>query len=219
MAYVDGKLSAKRLVTCSCDWGCPCEFLAPPTKGHCEGVEGWDIVEGYFDKVRLDGLRFAGIYQWPGPVHEGNGSYQVVIDARATEEQLEALFKIMSGEEQEPTTLFNIYGATIETEYDPIFTQIDMTWDLENLTGRLAVDGVLEAKLEPIRNPVTGAVHRAILKLPDGFELREAVNVSGDYWAKSTLPMNGRKRFAYLTYASYGPYGVIEEESHPIARA
>ncbi len=219
MVYVDWKLKAKRIVTCSCDWGCPCEFMAPPTKGHCEGVEGWDIVEGHFGDVRLDGIRFAGIYRWPGAVHEGKGRYQVVVDDRATEEQREALFKILSGEEQEPTTLFNIYGATIETEYDPIFAPIEMKWDMDALTGRIAVEGVLEADIVPIRNPVTDEIHVSILRLPKGFEFREAVNTSGDYWAKPGIPMNGDNRFAYLTLATYGPYGVIEEESYPTVPA
>ncbi|MBA2642648.1 MAG: DUF1326 domain-containing protein, partial [Actinobacteria bacterium] len=27
------------LVACNCDFGCPCNFNAPPTTGDCEG--GW----------------------------------------------------------------------------------------------------------------------------------------------------------------------------------
>ena len=23
---------------CNCDWGCPCNFMAPPSYGNCEGV-------------------------------------------------------------------------------------------------------------------------------------------------------------------------------------
>lgn len=25
------------LIACNCDYGCPCNFNALPTKGHCEG--------------------------------------------------------------------------------------------------------------------------------------------------------------------------------------
>ena len=32
----------------------------------------------------------------------------------------------------------------------------------------------LEASVEPIRNPVTGKAHRAVIRLPKGFEFREA---------------------------------------------
>jgi hypothetical protein len=215
MAHVDWMIKVKRLVVCNCDWGCPCEFMAPPTHGHCEGLEAYEIVQGHFAEVRLDGLRFAGLYRWPGPVHEGGGAYQAVIDEGASDEQRQALFKIMSGEEQEPHTLFNIYGATIETEHDPIFAPIEFEWDMNNLSGRFAVTDVMAATLEPIRNPVTGAVHRSIIKLPEGFEFREAEVVSGDFWAKAALPHAYDKRFGYITYAAYGPYGMIEAESFP----
>jgi hypothetical protein len=115
-----------------------------------------EIDEGYFGSVRLDGLRFAGTFHWPGPVYEGKGSYQAVIDERITDDQRDALFTILSGEEQEPTTVFNIYGSTIETEYEPIFAPIEFEWDMEARTGWVSVPDVLEARYEPIRNPVTG---------------------------------------------------------------
>lgn len=122
-------------------------------------------------------------------------------------------------EEQEPTTLFNIYGSTIETEHDPIFAPIEFEWDMESMRGRFAAPGLMEATFEPIRNPVTDAVHHSSLRLPEGFEFREALLNSGDYWAKTEIPMNGEKKFGYITLACYGPYGVIEEESYPQVRA
>lgn len=216
MAYVDWMIKTKRLATCNCDYGCPCEFNAPPTHEVCEGVEAFEIVEGYFGDVRLDGLRVAGIYRWPGPVHEGGGAYQIIIDEQITEEQQEALFKILSGEEQEPTTLFNIYGSTIDDEPDPIFARIEFEWDLEARTGRMAVSNVLEASLEPIRNPVTRAPHRAAITLPEGFEFREAEMASSTFWSSGVISQNSKNCYGFLTYATYGPYGVIEEQSHPL---
>lgn len=215
MAYVDWQIRVKRLVGCSCDYGCPCEFNGRPTHGDCEGVEGFDIVQGHFGDVRLDGLRVAGIFRWPGPVHEGNGAYQPILDRRADEAQCDALFKIMSGEEQEPTTMFNIYGSTIDQEYDPIFADIEFQWDLDNRTGRLSVNGVLDAAFEPIRNPVTGAPHRALIKLPEGFEYREAEMASSTFRSQGEIDQQHRNCYGFLTYATYGPYGVIEQQSYP----
>jgi hypothetical protein len=31
------------LAGCSCAWGCPCNFEAPPTKGFCEGEDLWHV--------------------------------------------------------------------------------------------------------------------------------------------------------------------------------
>ncbi|MFQ5913890.1 MAG: DUF1326 domain-containing protein [Nitrospinota bacterium] len=218
MAYIDWMIKVKRLVSCSCDYGCPCEFNAPPTRKPCEGVEAYEIIEGYFGDVRLDALRFAGVYRWPGPVHEGGGAYQGIVDERSTEEQRDALFKILSGEEQEPTTVFNIYGSTVDREFDPVFARIEFEWDLEGRTGRMAVPNVLEASLESIRNPVTGAPHRALIKLPEGFEFREAEMASSTFWSAGAITQNHKDCYGFLTYAAYGPYGVIEEQSYPLGQ-
>ena len=37
--------------------------------------------------------------KWPGPIHEGNGERQIIIDDKATAEQKDALEKILSGED------------------------------------------------------------------------------------------------------------------------
>ncbi len=215
MAYVDWQIKTRKLSSCSCDYGCPCEFNARPTQGFCEGVEAMEIVEGYFGDVRLDGLRTAGIYHWPGAVHEGGGSYQVVIDSRATDAQIEAIFAIFSGKEQEPTTAFNIYATTIDEEPETIFAQIDFEWDLETRTGNFEVSNVASASYQPIRNPVTGAAHRALIKLPEGFEFREAEMASSTFWSTSAVTQAHQNRYGFLTYVTYGPYGVIEEQSYP----
>ena len=215
MAYVDWKIKTKQIGTCSCDYGCPCEAMAPPTRTPCEGVMAMEITEGYFGDVRLDGLRLAGAYRWPGPVHEGNGTWWSIIDKSATKEQIDALFKIMSGEEQEPTTSFAIYGSTIDNEPEPIFADIEFEWDLKGRSGRFSVSGVLEADIEPIRNPVTGEPHFMSIYLPDGFENREAEMASATFWSKGELEQEHSKRFGTIFYATYGPYGVIEEETQP----
>ena len=85
MSYVDWMIRTKQLGTCSCDYGCPCEFNAPPTRLPCEGVMAMEITEGYFSDIRLDGLRVAGVYHWPGPVHECNGTWWSIIDKSASE--------------------------------------------------------------------------------------------------------------------------------------
>ena len=38
------------LISCNCDWGCPCNFNAPPTAGHCEGGWTWHIDHGTFGR-------------------------------------------------------------------------------------------------------------------------------------------------------------------------
>jgi hypothetical protein len=210
MAYVDWLIKGPKIASCSCDYGCPCEFNARPTHGMCEGLEAHLIEEGYFGDVRLDGLIVAARYRWPGPVHEGGGLVQGVIDERASAAQREALFTILGGKEQEPTALYNIYGSTIETELEPVFAPIEFACDIAAGTGRLMVPGVMEMSIEPIRNPVTGRPHRAVIRLPEGFEFREAEVASGRFRGSGELAFDNRDCYACLTRVAYGPYGIVE---------
>ena len=51
MAYVDWMISGPKIASCSCDYGCPCEFNARPTNPVCEGMEAQRIDEGWFGPV------------------------------------------------------------------------------------------------------------------------------------------------------------------------
>jgi len=215
MGYVDWMIRTKQIGTCSCDYGCPCEFNAPPTRLPCEGVMAMEITEGYFGKVRLDGLRTAGAYRWPGAMHEGNGTWWSVIDKRADKDQVEALFTILGGKEQEPTTGFAIYGSTIANEPDPVFADIEFELDLKARRGRFFVKNVLEADVGPIKNPVTGEEHHIAIRPHRGFEFREAEMASANFWSKGELDQKHAGRFAALSFVSYGPHGIIAEESFP----
>jgi hypothetical protein len=215
MTYVDWMIRTRQIAACSCDYGCPCEFNAPPTRRPCEGVMAMEITEGYFGRVRLDGLRAAGVYRWPGPLHEGKGTWGSIIDQNATREQVDALFTILGGKEQEPTTGFSIYASTIERELEPLFAEIGFEFDLEGRRGKFVVGNLLGATIEPIKNPVTSAPHFIAIRPHDGFEFREAEMASASFWSKGEIAHKHKDRFAALTFASYGPYGIIAQESHP----
>jgi hypothetical protein len=55
--------------------------LTAPRASHLR--QDYEIEEGYFGAIRLDGLRAALITSWPGAIHEGNGTMQVIIDDRS----------------------------------------------------------------------------------------------------------------------------------------
>ena len=213
MSYVDWMIRGPKICSCNCDYGCPCEFNAKPTHGVCEGLEAQRIDEGWFGDVRLEGIVYGARYRWPGPLHEGGGIVQGFISAHADEAQREALFNILEGEEQEPTTCFNIIGSTIETEHAPIFAELGFACDLEARTGAFEVPGVLKMTLAPIRNPVTGAPHHASIGLPGGFEYRIAEMASGTFAATGHIALDHENCFGYLTEVAYGPYGIIEDKT------
>lgn len=210
MAHQDWLIKGPKIAACNCDYGCPCEFNARPTHGICEGLEAHRIDEGYFGTLRLDGLVIGARYRWPGPVHEGGGVVQGLIDERATPEQREALITILSGKEQEPHTVFNIYGATVARELDLIVAPIEFKADFKTRTGGFRVPGVMEMSLEPIRNPVTGAAHQARVTLPHGFEYRTAEYASGTAQVKAAIQLNWSGRHAHFSNLHMTGRGVVD---------
>jgi hypothetical protein len=115
------EFSGRELVNCNCEYGCNCQFNALPDKGHCQAVAGIQIDEGHHGDTRLDGLRIAAIFKWPGAVHEGNGEAIAFVDKRADEKQRDALLRIMTGQDTDPmATMFAVYASTLTKLHDPV---------------------------------------------------------------------------------------------------
>jgi hypothetical protein len=118
-------------VICNCSYGCPCQFNGLPSHGSCEAVGGFEIDQGYHGSTRLDGLKFVGMFHWPGAIHEGKGEAAVIIDERANEAQRESLLRILAGQDTAPgATVFNVFASTLEKLHDPIFAPIDFKVDV-----------------------------------------------------------------------------------------
>jgi hypothetical protein len=165
------EIKGRELVNCTCEYGCNCQFNALPDKGHCHAVAGIQIDEGHHGDTRLDGLRIAAIFKWPGPIHEGNGEAIAFVDEKADAAQREALLRIMTGQDTEPfATMFAVYASTVTKMHEPVFTPIDLELDVEGRRGRISVPDYIETLGEPIRNQVTGEESRAQIALPNGFE-------------------------------------------------
>jgi hypothetical protein len=82
MADTKWTIKGREFVNCNCSYGCPCQFNGLPTHGHCQAVGGFEIEQGHNGSTKLDGLKFVGIFRWPGAIHEGKGEAAVVIDER-----------------------------------------------------------------------------------------------------------------------------------------
>jgi hypothetical protein len=215
MAYVDWQFKGIKVGGCNCDFGCPCEFNARPTYDDCKGFEAMKIEEGRFGDVSLDGLCYAALFWWPGPVHEGKGQAQGIIDVRANPEQRAALETILSGEEQSHMTPINFYGSTIVTEHETLYEPFEFEADVAARTARVAVPGVVDLSLEPICNPVTGKPHRALIVLPQGVEFKVAEMASTTLSAKGAANYDFSGRYGAIWNTTIGPEGILDES--PVA--
>jgi hypothetical protein len=194
------QVRAYYLDSCNCDWGCPCQFNARPTHGNCEGVAGIHVIKGNYGRTKLDGLNFAWIGSWPGPIHEGRGKASIYIDDRASEDQFDALSKISTG--QAGGGPFAVYMSVVDDFQEPRRAKI--AFQAKGINSRVQVGDIAEAHLEPILNPVTGEVHRVIIELPAGFEA-------------SRMDQSSTKKIAvddgYLKFSYSGTYGSFQKTS------
>ena len=188
MTSVKWKLQGREFLHCNCAYGCPCQFNALPTQGKCHAIGVIDVEDGFHGETRLDGLRIGMIVSWPGAIHEGHGQCVPIVDERASPAQRDALLRIMSGLDTEPgATFFAVFATTFDTVHDPVFSSIDFDMDVDARTAKVNIPGWLEARGEPIRNPVTGEEHRVRINLPHGFEYD--VCEAGRGWAETKGPI------------------------------
>ncbi len=210
MTEYDWRLRGLEVNTCNCSWGCPCQFNSLPTHGNCRAVGAMHIDDGYFGDIRLDGLRWAVLFAWPGAVHEGNGECLPIVDERADTRQRDALLQILSGETSEPgATHFSVFASTMSKTHEPIVAPIEFEADYEAGTGRISIPGVVEATASPIRNPVDGSVHRARVQLVGGFEYKEAEFVGGSATSVSAIPLRWDEGHGHIVRMDITPSGPL----------
>jgi len=179
------------LIACNCDWGCPCNFNARPSRGFCQGGWIWLIDHGHVHGVNLDGLGVAVFAKWPGAIHEGGGRATCYLDARADDSQLGALTRVVRGELGGP------WGIFIKT-YDlaaPVSAKFDV--ELAQFGSRAKVGALVELEMQTIRNPVTKAEVHPEMILPEGLVVkRGGLAASAVFRVKDQLALDHSGQYA-----------------------
>jgi hypothetical protein len=194
--YLKGVL----LAACSCDWGCPCNFEAPPTKGFCEGGYLWHVQEGTYGQVTLNGLNFAWYAHSPGPLHLGNVTSLYLVDERATPAQRQAIEELLT---TDPTVMpFSVFTALTSTMLG--IRLVPFALDLQGIQSRVQVGDILDLQLAPMKNPVTGEEEPATLLKPKGFTSQQQ-----QLCATSTFRVTS-ERLSYDHSGKYGEFSAFE---------
>lgn len=210
MALVEWSIQGTEFSNCNCSTGCPCQFNALPTYGNCRAHTFVQIDKGRFGDVVLDGLRWGILAAWPGPVHLGNGTFQVIVDERADPKQRAALDAIAHGRETQPGSLiWQVFATTITNNLPTLFKRIDLAIDIDRVTAKLSVPGLLEGTAGAIKNPVTGADHRARVNLPTGFEFSQAEFAAGKARATGPIELSFDNTHAHLARIHWSTHGVV----------
>jgi hypothetical protein len=152
---------------CNCDWGCPCNFDAPPTYGFCDGFYSIVVHEGRFGDVVLDGARFVWGGHAPGAIHEGDGTSVLILDASTTPEQRAALDRLWRG--GGVGSPFDEFASVTTLWHEPVVADVQITLAGIRSTVKVSGDAAFELALSRVRNPVTGDEEEFYLDKPTGF--------------------------------------------------
>jgi len=190
-------LKGTALIACNCDYGCPCNFNALPSKGHCEGGWTWHVESGAVDDVRLDGLNFSVFVKWPGAIHHGNGEGLILVDDRADERQRDAIAALMSGQFGGP---WGILAWTWPKVHGPRLVTYEI--GIDGIHSHAKAGDSLTLETTTIRNPVTGhEVHPGMI-LPEGLIVKRA-----DLGATKVFRVDDGITFDHSgQYSAVGPY-------------
>jgi hypothetical protein len=190
-------LNGTVFIACNCDWGCPCNFNARPTKGHCEGGWTWHVQTGRVGDIALDDLNFSVYVKWPGAIHEGNGEALILMDERADARQREAMDTLVGGKGGGPWGVLAWTWPTIHGPYAvPYGVQLD------GVNSRIRCGRHVEIEGGPIHNPVTGAEAHPGIVLPEGLIVKQ-----GLLGASKRFVVDGGIAFDHSgQYTAIGPF-------------
>lgn len=207
---IDWHIKGKQFGNCNCNYGCPCQFNAPPTDNYCHGIGAFLIEEGFFGDINLAGVRAVSMMKFPGPIHDGNGEMQIILDSNSTLDQQNAIQSIIYGKETEPmATAFSMYISMMKKIHDPLIKSIELDINIETRICNLKAEDIIITKTEPIKNPITGDPHRARIVLPNGMEFKEAEMGSGSTESSAAFNTNFKDTYVQIAILNLTPKGIL----------
>lgn len=198
---------ADYFTACNCEWGCPCNFNAPPTGGYCTGWGAWRIDRGSFDDTDLADTRFALYYAFPGPIEQGGGTACAYIDGSATAAQYSALEIIATG--RAGGGIFELFSLQLVTSWLPT-KRVAVHFDCRDGIGTIAVDGIGAAESELLSYP-DGSVITPWVDLPHGIEYKRGLmtNAKRWWWRDRSINANYDNRYGALARVKFSEQGCI----------
>ena len=156
------EMSGTYVATCQCQLVCPCPMDGPPTgpDGECRGVAVFAIRDGRLDDTDLSGTTFAFANLFPSNLSAGNWKVGVVVDESASDEQTEAIERIIRGQEGGP---FEDFSAFYDEWLGIERAQVSVA-DGDRPSGKV---GELEFEFEPLDGPEGG--HTTVKNAMFGF--------------------------------------------------
>jgi hypothetical protein len=140
-AYV---LEGTLLEACNCNVLCPCWIGEDPDNGTCDSVIAYHIDRGQISGVDVSGLTLLEAHHIPGNVLAGNWRQVILVDDRASDNQIRLLGDAFQGRLGGPLVdLAQLVGEVVAVERLPI------TFTVEGGSGRITIGALADAQLAP----------------------------------------------------------------------
>ena len=211
---IDWYVRAESFGTCNCDHWCPCQFEGDPTHYSCQGMDAFRVLQGHFGDVDLTGVVAASIFSFPGPVYKGGGRRRIFVDHAASPEQVDAIERLMRGEETvEASNIWWVFHAMSEDYPKAEVVPITFEVDIDARQGRIEIPGVATCDGEPIRNPRDGQVHRVQIGHPEGIEFDFAEIGNARTETTGPIALKLENTYAQFNYLEFNQYGRVDLQS------
>jgi hypothetical protein len=200
------RIEGEYMETCNCTFLCPCigsNLAARPSEGDCKAALALRIGKGEKDGVKLDGLSFIVLLHSPGAMAEGNMTVGLIVEERASDDQVKAIADIATGAAGGPmAALAPLVGKVAGVEKRPIrFEQNGMKFSVK--AGEL-VDQAIEGVPGPARpgEPIylDNTCHPVSPKLALAKATRSRFDAFGIRWDDASGMRNGH--FAPFAWAA-----------------
>jgi hypothetical protein len=189
------QISGQYMETCNCTFLCPCiltNIQGMPTEGNCKAALGMHIEKGSKDGVSLDGVDFITMLESKGPMGAGNMTVGLIVDASASDAQVEAITAIASGAAGGPMAMM----APLVGDFAGVQrAKVTITNDGEKWTARAGnlVDQTCEGVLNMEGKPIVldNASHPVNARIALAKAVRSVFDVFGIKWQDETGTRNG----------------------------
>jgi hypothetical protein len=158
------RIKADSIEACNCQHGCNCQFVGIPNEGRCEFIIGYSVRDGRVGNVSMNGVRAVVAAKYPKAIHEGNGHVVLFVDEQASDEQVNALVSVLSG--QLGGMPWEALAGTIAKLDGPIRKPVEVMAAGEQSLVRVA--GSVDLQLTPIRDVMSGQAKEVHIVYPKG---------------------------------------------------
>jgi hypothetical protein len=140
------RIAGTYVAACDCQLLCPCPYDGPPTgaNGECKGLLVFDVANGSLEDTDLSGVAFALWNRFPSNLSAGDWTVGIVVDEGASDEQAQAVERIVSGQEGGP---FGEFAPLIGDYKGMQRASVSLS------DGSASVGGIGDIGFEPLTGP------------------------------------------------------------------